>query len=454
VVSAAWADPAVLAAWVVPAALAGPAGLAAWVVSAAWADPAVLAARAALAGPAGLGAWPVSAARVGRSSGRPPGVSASPAPNAQAEPLAIWAVAAGPDSSHSAAPRAGRSLNSGRSLNNGRSVAVAAAADVAAVAVRRSPMIIPNTWPCSIAAAMLWLGVVQTAPANTPGQQRGFASPEEAVTAFVAALRDHKEDDLRAILGPEGDRVIDSGDRYADRELHERFVALYDEKHLIELKGPGRAELDVGPNDWPLPIPLVESDGRWTFDVNSGAQTVVDRRIGRNELSAIRTLLACVDAQRDYFDRAKQANGQGFYATRLVSRPGRRDGLYWPVGEGESESPLGPLIDAARDAGYPGELVGGKPIPYEGYYFRILSKQGPNAYGGAKGYLHSGRMTGGFALIAWPAVFGSSGIMTFIVGSDGDVYQKDLGPETARIAKEMTTFDPDLSWSRVNETNG
>ena len=314
-------------------------------------------------------------------------------------------------------------------------------------------MKIPNTRSCSIAAAMLLLGVAQAAPANAPEPQRGFASPEEAVTAFVAALRDGKEADLRAILGPEGDRVIDSGDRYADRELHERFVALYDEKHAIDLKGPGRAELDVGTNDWPLPIPLVETNGRWTFDTKSGAQTIVDRRIGRNELFAIRTLLACVDAERDYFDRTKQANGTGVYAIRLVSTQGHHDGLYWPVGEGESESPLGPLVDAALDAGYPGELVGGKPIAYEGYYFRILSKQGQNGDGGAMSYLHSGRMTGGFALIAWPAVFGSTGIMTFIVGPDGDVYQEDLGSETDRIARAMTTFDPDLSWSRVSVTN-
>ena len=266
-------------------------------------------------------------------------------------------------------------------------------------------MIFPNTRSCSIAAAMLWLGIAQAVLASAPEQQRGFASPEEAVTAFVAALRDHNEAGLRAILGPDGDRVIDSGDRYADRELQGRFVALYDEKHAIASKGAGRAQLNVGANDWPLPIPLVESGGRWTFDTKAGAQTVVDRRIGRNELSAIRTLLAGVDAQRDYFDRAKQGNGTGFYATRLVSTQGRHDGLYWPVGEGESESPLGPLIDAARDAGYPGELVGGKPIPYEGYYFRILKGQGPNGDGGAKSYLHSGRMTRGFALIAWPAVF-------------------------------------------------
>ena len=191
-----------------------------------------------------------------------------------------------------------------------------------------------KTWPCSILAATLWLAVAQAAPASAPETQRSFASAEEAVNALVTALRDHQEADLRAILGPEGDRVINSGDRYDDRELHQRFVALYDEKHTIDEERPGRAELDVGPNDWPMPIPLVENNGRWTFDTKAGAQTVVDRRIGRNELSAIRTLLACVDAQRDYFDRAKQANGTGVYAARLLSTPGRRDGLYWPAAEG------------------------------------------------------------------------------------------------------------------------
>lgn len=199
--------------------------------------------------------------------------------------------------------------------------------------------------------------------------------------------------------------------------------------------------------------PLVESNGRWTFDTKAGEQTIVDRRIGRNELSAIRTLLACADAQRDYFNRIKQATGSGVYAQRLVSTPGHHDGLYWPVADGEAEAPLGPLIDAAKDAGYPGELVGGKPIPYEGYYFRIVKAQGPNGDGGAKSYIQLGNMVGGFALIAWPAVFDSSGIMTSIVGPDGDMCQKDLGAETARIAAQITTFDPDLTWSRVEVTN-
>ncbi|HTI79424.1 MAG TPA: DUF2950 domain-containing protein [Acetobacteraceae bacterium] len=321
---------------------------------------------------------------------------------------------------------------------------------------RRSAMPILKSWPWTILVASLWLAIAQISPAgaaNTQQAQRSFASPEEAVTALVAALRDHNDADLRAVLGPDADRVIDSGDRYADRELHDRFVALYDQGHTIKQTTPGHAELDVGPDDWPMPIPIVEANGSWTFDTKAGAQTIVDRRVGRNELSAIRTLLACVDAERDYFDRARQATGTGVYATRLLSTPGHRDGLYWPVAEGEPESPLGPLVDAAQEAGYPGELVHGKPIPYEGYYFRILKAQGANGDGGAKSYMRSGHMTGGFALIAWPAVFGSSGIMTFIAGPDGDVYQKDLGPETGRTAAEMTVFDPDLSWSRVDMTN-
>lgn len=333
-------------------------------------------------------------------------------------------------------------------------VAVAVAVVAAGVdGVRRSSMEMPKGWPWSIVLASLWLGMAQAIPANAPEPQRNFASAEDAAGAFVTALRNHQEDDLRAILGPGADRVLDSGDRYADRELQRHFVALYDEKHTITQKDSGRAELDVGPDDWPLPIPLVETNGRWTFDTKSGAQTIVDRRIGRNELSAIRTLLASVDAQQDYFNRAKQATGSGVFATRFLSTPGQQDGLYWPVAEGETESPLGPLIDAARDAGYPGELVGGKPIPYEGYNFRVLKAQGPNADGGAKSFVQSGRMTDGFAFIAWPAVFASSGIMTFIVGPDGDVYQKDLGRDTARIAAEMTVFDPDLTWTRIDVTN-
>ncbi len=340
------------------------------------------------------------------------------------------------------------------SLAAGDAAAVAGVAvvDVAVVdGVRRPLMRLPKTWLQQILAAMLCVGAAQAAPPSAPETQRSFTSAEQAVGAFIAALRNDQEADLRAILGPDANRVLHSGDRYADRELHKRFLALYDEKHTIDQKNPERAELDVGPDDWPLPIPLVQNNGRWTFDTKAGAQTIIDRRIGRNELTAIRTLLASVDAQRDYFERVKQTTGSGEFATRMLSAPGRRDGLYWPVSEGEPESPLGPEVDAAQDAGYPGPLVSG--LPYGGYYFRILKAQGPNAEGGAKTYMQSNRMVGGFALIAWPAAFDSSGIMTFIVGPDGDVYQKDLGPETASIAAKMTTYDPDITWSRITMTN-
>ena len=311
----------------------------------------------------------------------------------------------------------------------------------------------PRDWACSIWIAVIWIGTAQAAPAETPPPQRSFVSAEEAVNAFVAALREHNEADWRAILGPEAESVTDFGASFADQERLQQFITLFDEKHAIDQKGPGRAELDVGLDDWPLPIPIVENNGRWAFDSNAGAQTIIDRRIGRHELSVIRTLLACVETQRSYFDRVKQAIGIGTYATRLVSTPGHHDGLYWPLAEGEIESPLGPLIKAAQDADYPGELVGDKPIPYEGYYFRVLEAQGPNGDGGAKSYIQSGRMTGGFALIAWPAAFESSGIMTFIVGPEGDVYQKDLGPNTARIAATMTMFDPDHGWSHIQITH-
>ena len=313
-------------------------------------------------------------------------------------------------------------------------------------------MTMPMRSACSIATLVISLALGPVAWAAAPPPQRDFASAEEAATALVTAVRDHNEAELRAVLGPEADRLIDTGDPYNDREIQQRFVALFDQKHSIGQPSPGQAELDVGPDDWPLPIPIVENNGRWRFDTKAGAQTIIDRRIGRNELAAIRTLLTCVDAEHDFFARAKQATGTGAYTQRLVSTPGRQDGLYWPVSEGETESPLGPLVDTAESQGYPGELIGGKPDPYEGYFFRILTAEGPNANQGAKSYIRSGKMTGGFALVAWPSRYESSGIMTFIAGPDGDVYQKDLGPDTARAAAAMKAFDPDLSWTRVDET--
>jgi hypothetical protein len=212
-------------------------------------------------------------------------------------------------------------------------------------------------------------------------------------------------------------------------------------------------ELEVGAEEWPLPIPIVEVGGRWQFDTRAGAEEIVNRRIGRDELAAIRVLLAYTDAQKAYFAWARQKTGAGEYAQRLVSRAGQQDGLYWPVSGDAPESPFGALLAQAQSEGYPGEVVAGRLVPYQGYYFRVLKAQGPDAPGGAMSYLHDGRMTGGYALLAWPAGYGASGIMTFQVNQDGIVFQKDLGPETVRLSAQIAQFDPDLTWARVEVTN-
>jgi hypothetical protein len=229
-----------------------------------------------------------------------------------------------------------------------------------------------------------------------------------------------------------------------EQQAQKRFVAAYDARHSIARDALGRIVLTVGVENWPLPIPIVAGGGRWHFDSRAGAQQLVERRIGRNEIAAIRTSLAYVDAQKLYFRMTQE------YAQRLVSTPGRHDGLYWPAAEGQPDSPLEPLVEQAIDEGYPGADASGKQQPYQGYYFRILTGQGDNAPSAAIDYLAGGRMTRGFALVAWPAVYGASGIMTFEVNQDGLVFQKDLGDETSSLAGKIVMYDPDLSWMRVD----
>lgn len=296
----------------------------------------------------------------------------------------------------------------------------------------------------------LWLG--HAAAATVPAQQQTFGSPQEAADALFAATQKHNSAALHAIFGPDSQRLLFSGDQYADAAQETWFAEDYAEKHTLIPQGQDHVVIQVGEHDWPMPIPIVENDGRWHFDTHAGDEEIIDRRIGRNELSAIRTLLTSVDAQHEFFDHAKQQTGTGYYAPRFVSTPGHQDGLYWPASAGQPDSPLEPLIEAAQEQGYPGELVSGRPQPYLGYYFRMLHSQGPEAPGGAKNY--AGRspgahMTDGFAIIAWPASYGSSGIMSFEVNQDGTVFQKDLGPETERIAPRIMQFNPDLSWARI-----
>jgi hypothetical protein len=207
--------------------------------------------------------------------------------------------------------------------------------------------------------------------------------------------------------------------------------------------------LVIGKDDWPFPIPLKKVDDRWRFDTAAGKEEILNRRIGQNELSTIQTMLAFVDAQGDYAEFQRQRSGMPEYAQRILSTPGKMDGLYWPSAEGEPQSPLGPLVAAARAAGYRKSAKAEEPSPYHGYFYKVLTGQGPNAPGGAIDYIVNGRMIGGFGLVAWPARYGDSGVMTFMVNHDGVVYQKNLGPQTAKLAPTISRFDPDPSWQKV-----
>jgi hypothetical protein len=273
-----------------------------------------------------------------------------------------------------------------------------------------------------------------------------FATAKDGVDRFVAAARAKDKAALDKILGPAGRDVLHSGDDQADQNALARFVVAYDAHH--KLSGDAtRSVLSVGKDDWPMPIPLVKAADGWRFDTPAGRDELLARRIGRNELSTIEASKAFVDAQREY---ASLDRGDGLldYAQRFVSTPGKQDGLYWPAKQGEALSPLGPLFVKAQAAGYtPGKT--GSPQPYNGYYFRILTGQGKAANGGAYSYLAHGKLLGGFALIAHPATYGVSGVMTFIVNQDGQVFQKDLGPGTGAAAAQIKTFDPGPGWQKV-----
>jgi len=305
-----------------------------------------------------------------------------------------------------------------------------------------------------IRVLQLALAAVLLAGASSPGggagtPQRTFPSPEQAAEALVAATRQAGTRALLEILGPEGRALVHSGDRVADQRGRARFVAAFDAFHTIEMAGPDRAIIVVGPERWPVPIPLVREGGAWRFDTKAAAQEILDRRIGRNELSVIEVCRAYVMAQRDYAALDPLGNGLQEFAQRLASTAGTRDGLYWPVKPGEEESPLGPLVARARAEGYGGAPAQEKPSPYHGYYYRILTRQGAHAPGGPASYVVDGHMARGFALLAFPAKHGQSGLMTFIVNQVGIVYQKNLGPNTAAIARRTTEYDPDPTWTAV-----
>ena len=274
--------------------------------------------------------------------------------------------------------------------------------------------------------------------------QQSYSSPEDAAAALAAAVKTGAKRAILKVLGRDAEDIVVSGDEVDDAKTREAFLSTYDTKHSIKVEGNKKATLILGTDDFPFPIPLVNNKEGWEFDAAAGRREILYRRIGRNELDTIQACLAYVDAQNEYADKDRTGEGPGIYAQRIVSSPGKKDGLFWR--DDRDQSPLGELAAEAAAEGY---KVGEDSAPYHGYYYRILKAQGSDAPGGTLNYVVKGKMIGGFALIAYPAEYGNSGVMTFLVNHAGTVYQKDLGPRTDFIAKRVITFDPDQTWKKV-----
>ena len=290
-----------------------------------------------------------------------------------------------------------------------------------------------NRWLQGTVALLCALGL--SGPAMAAGTQRTFASPEMAVEALVDGVARNDGAEVRAILGIKSEKLVPLDSVSLDDRL--TFLAAWAQGHRILNDGDKAARLELS-TGWTLPIPLARTSQGWVFNTEAGKAEVRIRRIGRNELAAIETLHAYVDAQREYAGQDRNGDGIGEFAQKIISSPGKQDGLYWPTADGEPESPAGPLLDTRN-------LKDG----YHGYRFRILKAQGKAAPGGEKSYVRNGHMSEGFAAVAWPARPGESGLMSFIVNQDGVVYQKYLGPNTAAVAQAMTRFDPDSSWTAL-----
>ena len=276
---------------------------------------------------------------------------------------------------------------------------------------------------------------------------RTFATPDEAVHALVDAAKASNLDALLGLFGPEGQELISSSDSTTAKQNRDVFVVAMAEGWKLVDQDATHKELVLGHEEWPFPVPLAKSAKGWMFDTAAGKQEVLNRRIGKNELAAIRISQAYVAAQQQYAGKGHDGKPAGIYARRIASQPGKQDGLFWVTKQGEPLSPLGPLVAAAAAAGRPLGPDAKGPVPFYGYYFRVLEQQGASAPGGSKNYLVNGEMSGGFSLLAWPSQYGATGIMTFIVGPDGSIREKNLGPQTATAVAKITSFDPDKTWS-------
>jgi hypothetical protein len=300
----------------------------------------------------------------------------------------------------------------------------------------------------SIVVALSIAAVTFVLPVSAQeAKQKIFGSPEEAMKTLAETVRAADLKGVMAIFGPEGEDIVSSGDEVADKNALDQFVKEYQEKVDFVKEKEDRFSIIIGNDSWPFAVPIVKKGEGWVFDTKSGRKEVLNRRIGRNELNAIQVCRAFVEAQREYASTDRERDGIIQYAQKIWSDPGRRNGLFWEPGEGEPPSPMGPLVADAARAGY--KKKGVKPIPYHGYYFKILKGQGPNGPGGEYHYVINGHMVAGFALLAWPAEYGVSGIMAFQVNQNGTVYQKHLGPKTEELVKVMTRYNPDKTWKRA-----
>lgn len=304
--------------------------------------------------------------------------------------------------------------------------------------------------PVLFAVALVAVAPLLAARADAPTQTR-FARPEDAMKALVTAVRADDRAKVIAILGPGSEDLISSGDPVDDKAQGRRFVQRASERTRFETLESGQLIAHIGKDDWPFSFPLAKDGEQWRFDTTAGGEELLNRRIGRNELRAVAACRAYVDAQYKYASRGRDGDGKRAYAQKLRSTPGKHDGLFWEDVSGKDPSPLGPLFAEAEAEGYAMREEPAAPRPYHGYLYRALVAQGPHAAGGARNYVRDGRMTGGFALIAYPAEHGSSGVMTFLVGPPGIVYQKNLGEKTAEAAAAITAYDPDESWTPVRD---
>ncbi len=303
--------------------------------------------------------------------------------------------------------------------------------------------------PFASLAAILLLALIAPLARAQQGNEKTFASPGDATLALYTAVKSGDSQTVAAIFGSNSNDILHTGDEVADKNMADNFIRRYEQMHRVVIEPDQTATLYIGAENWPFPISIVKnSSGTWYFDTESGKKEILQRRVGTNENDAIEILHALVDAQRDYASAIHDSDKTKHFALKFISDEGKQNGLYWKTGDNEPASPIGPLLVSATNEGYNPQQ--GKQAPFHGYYYRILTKQGAAAKGGARDYVVDGKLARGFAFVAYPAEYRNSGVMTFIVNQEGVVYQKDLGPQTSETAAAMKEYDPDESWEQVD----